>query len=84
MSNMMIWCLFVGKEYKTSLNRGEMNKEQLTELLKKEVDDKSKEIDPNNEYDWFSLVLGWAIAKNLSINEAIEFSTYIRYETDLC
>ena len=61
-----------------------MNKTQLTELLKKEVDDKSKEIDPDNEYDWLSLVIGWAIAKGLSPEEAIEFSYHIRYETDLC
>ena len=30
-----------------------MNKTQLTELLKKEVDNKSKEIDPDNEYDCY-------------------------------
>jgi len=61
-----------------------MDNQQLIELLKKEVDDKSKEIDPNNEFDWYSLVIGWAIAKGLSPEEAIEFSTHIRYKTDLC
>jgi hypothetical protein len=61
-----------------------MDTTHLTDLLRKELNDRSKEIDPDNNYDWLSLVIGWAIAKGLSPNEAIEFSTYIRYETEMC
>jgi len=55
----------------------------LTELFKLGVSDKSKEIDPSNEEDWYSLTIGWAIGRGLDINEAKEFAVYIRYKTNL-
>jgi hypothetical protein len=60
-----------------------MIKEELVLLYKSEINDKAIEIDPNNEYDWFSLTMGWALAKGLSPIKALKFSSYIRYETEL-
>lgn len=51
--------------------------------FKLEVADRAHEIDPNNEQDWFSLTLGWAIAKGFSPEAAHEFASFIRYKTDL-
>ena len=56
---------------------------QMTADFKKEIHDKSKEIDPSNEQDWFSLTLGWAIAKGMNINQAYKFARHIRYNTNL-
>ena len=47
--------------------------------FKDEVCSFSTEIDPSNEQDWFSLSLGWAIAKGLTPDEAWQFSTWLRY-----
>jgi len=58
-------------------------KEEFSRLFKEEVSEKSKEIDPCNEQDWFSLTLGWAIGRGLDIDAAKEFAIYIRYKTDL-
>lgn len=41
------------------------------------------EIDPDDEQDWYSLTLGWALAKGLSIEQSHKFATHIRYHTDL-
>ena len=40
-------------------------------------------VDPGNEQDWFSLTLGWAIAKGLEPEEAHKFAIHIRYHTAL-
>ena len=55
----------------------------LVQQFKQEVHDRAKEIDPDNQEDWHSLVLGWAIGKGLGPEEAHEFSLYIRYDTKL-
>jgi hypothetical protein len=55
----------------------------LIEEFKKQVSEHSSEIDPNDEEDWKSLTLGWAVAKGLNYEEAREFSLYIRYNTNL-
>ena len=55
----------------------------LIELFKKEVTDRSEEVDPCEEEHWGSLTLGWAIAKGLSPEDAKEFAVYIRYNTEL-
>jgi len=47
------------------------------------IHDRSAEIDPDNEQDWYSLTLGWALAKGLSIEQSHKFATHIRYHTDL-
>lgn len=55
----------------------------LEDDFKKNVNDRAKEIDPDKEHDWLSLTLGWAIAKGLEPEKAVEFALHIRYHTDL-
>lgn len=57
-----------------------MNNEELALLFKEEVCDRSKEIDSSEEQDWFSLSLGWAIAKGLTPDAAWDFAIFVRYE----
>lgn len=56
---------------------------KLETLFKKEVNDKSREVDPSYSQDWFSLTLGWGIAKGLTPDDAHSFAIHIRYHTDL-
>lgn len=58
-------------------------RDKLEALFKTEVDDKATEVDPSNSQDWFSITLGWAIAKGLSPEDAHEFAIHIRYNTKL-
>lgn len=51
--------------------------------FKEEVTDRASDVDPDNEQDWGSLTLGWALAKGMTPNEANEFATFVRYNTDL-
>lgn len=57
--------------------------EHLIPIFKAEVHDKAAEVDPNDEHDWHSLTLGWAIAKGLSPSDADAFALHIRYNTEL-
>lgn len=52
-------------------------------LLKKEVFDKAEEIDPSGEQDWYSMCLGWSLAKGMNPDDAHEFAIHIRYKTKL-
>lgn len=54
-----------------------------TEEFEREVHVKARQVDPSNEQDWYSITLGWAIAKGMSPRVAHTFATYIRYETEL-
>ena len=56
---------------------------KLTELFKQEIYNKRKYVDPENNQDWYSLTIGWAIAKGFAPRYAWDFATYIRYNTDL-
>lgn len=58
-------------------------KQILVQEFKTEVNDKASEIDPHDEYCWSSLTAGWALANGLSPDDANEFASYIRYNTDL-
>ena len=60
-----------------------MTRNELVEAFKTECDDRGAQIDPDNELDWFSLTVGWAIAKGLTPDEANELAIHIRYDTDL-
>lgn len=62
-----------------------MNKEleHFIPHFKREVSDRAKAIDPNGEWDWHSITIGWAIAKGMTPNDAIEFAIFIRYHTNL-
>jgi hypothetical protein len=57
--------------------------EQLIELFKTECSDRASEIDTDSSQDWFSLTLGWAVAKGLTPEAAYDFAVHIRYKTDL-
>ena len=37
----------------------------------------------DNEHDWRSLTLGWALAKGFTPDAASEFASFVRYNTDL-
>ena len=58
----------------------------LIDDLKKIIDadrtpeNKSRDIDPDDEQDWFSLTLGFFLAKGLSAEEAHDLSRYVRYK----
>lgn len=55
---------------------------QLINLFETEIYNKSKKIDPHDEHEWYSLTLGWALAKGLSVSRAHAFALHIRYNTD--
>ncbi len=57
--------------------------ESLIEQFKTEVSDRAEDVDPSNNEDWFSLTIGWGIAKGLEPEPAHMFAIYIRYHTDL-
>lgn len=42
--------------------------------------DEDKKIDAAESQDWFSLSLGYFLAKGLSVDEAHELSSYVRYD----
>jgi len=54
------------------------------ELVKKEIHDVAKDIDPNDEHCWYSIVLGWALGKGATPKQAEEFSLHVRYKTPYC
>jgi len=60
-----------------------MTRDEMVKAFKTECDDHGAQIDPNNELDWFSLTVGWAIAKGLTADEANKLAVHIRYDTDL-
>ena len=61
----------------------DLKRNKLTQLFKSEVSALSKEIDPNSSQDWYSLTIGWAIAKGLSPDDSHDFANHIRYHTSL-
>lgn len=58
-------------------------KERLTEEWCTEVFDRAEEVDECNTQDWYSILIGWGLAKQLSPDQAWEFASYIRYEAEL-
>ena len=56
---------------------------EFTKSFELEVSKNSLVIDPESELDWFSLTVGWAIAKGMTSDQAHIFSSFIRYYTDL-
>lgn len=49
------------------------------ELFATEITDRETEIDESEEQDWYSLSLGWALGKGLSVDESHALSIYLRY-----
>ena len=56
---------------------------RLLALFQSEVHDRADRVDPAGEQDWFSLTLGWAIAKGLSPESAHDFAIHVRHKTNL-
>jgi hypothetical protein len=56
------------------------NDRRILMNFKTDVCDKSKEIDPGEEYDWFGISYGYFIAKGLSIDHAHKLSIIARYD----
>lgn len=57
--------------------------DELIKKYKEEIVPISEDIDPDSKELWSSLTLGWALAKGATIQEALEFSSFIRYKTNL-
>lgn len=45
--------------------------------------DKIEKGGPSGTEDWYSLTVGWALGKGLTSEEAHEFASHIRYNTDM-
>jgi len=54
---------------------------EIAALYKSKVCDHAAEIDPSNQFDWFSLSLGFFLGHGLTINEAHSLSLWVGYET---
>jgi len=52
-------------------------------VFREEVLSRLNRIDPHKSEDWYSLALGWAIAKGIPPEIAHEFSKQVRYYTDI-
>ena len=57
--------------------------ENIINDFKVNIHDRAREIDPNNDYCWYSLAVGWALEKGYTPKAAQDISQYIRYHTDL-
>lgn len=55
----------------------------LEKIFKKEIYAKLRYIDIEKNLDYNALITGWAIAKGEKPSDALDFSTYIRYNTDM-
>jgi len=58
-------------------------KESITIQFKSHVHNLAKQVDPQNDEDWQSLSIGFALGKGKSPEYAREFAMYLRYNTDL-
>ena len=56
-----------------------MSKEALLLLFKNEVCVRSDQVDPTDDYDWYSLCVGFCIAKGADPDLAAEVATAARY-----
>jgi len=59
------------------------DKVKFKKIFQVEVHDDSNNIDPENELEWYSLTVGWAIGKGIKPKDAHGFASYIRYKTNL-
>lgn len=57
-----------------------VTKKYALEKFKKEVCENSKEIDPNEEYDWYSLSLGFFLALGANVEDASKWCIEVRYD----
>lgn len=59
-----------------------MNQEEIDKIIndfKVEVCNHYTEIDPDNEEDWYSLSIGYFLAKGLSVKESRITASKVRY-----
>lgn len=54
----------------------------LIDQFVEEVDERAEDIDPDDQEDWSSLIIGWAIAKGLKPEAARTFCDYIHRFTE--
>ena len=66
-------------EYKKSVPETPEKFKQLHSQWVKEVCKKPKSVDKDNQEDWHSLCLGWAIGKGLTIKDAKDFASKADY-----
>lgn len=52
-------------------------------LFDEEILTRQKQVDPYYLEDWYSLALGWAIAKGMTLDEAHEFAGLLRYKSEV-
>lgn len=57
--------------------------DELVELYRKECHLRKLSFDLDDSLDWFSLTVGWAIARGLEPKEAWNFAIHIRYEAEM-
>ena len=51
--------------------------DSFARLWKMQVYDNSAEIDPNDEYTWRGVALGWALGQGMPLDQAQEFVNYL-------
>lgn len=56
------------------------NLDNLLQEYRDTVSSKAEEIDPSNEQDWYSMCLGWGLAKGLSVEQAHSFALHVSYD----
>jgi len=57
-----------------------MNQTELLEKFRKEICERSKEIDEDSQQDWYSLSLGFFLACGATPQQAHELSIEVRYK----
>lgn len=55
---------------------------ELKRAFKKDIGDRSKEIDPDSEYEWGDLSYGYFLGKGCTTDEAAELSRQVGYEDE--
>ncbi len=60
-----------------------VNSTNYQSQFRQEVIYRRNRIDPYHSEDWYSLALGWAIAKGIPPEEAHEFAKIVRYYTEV-
>ena len=60
-----------------------MNVEELEREWRISVYDKGSEIDPSDERDWYSMAIGWLLAKGVQPDEAYKIAVDWRYNKQI-
>ena len=55
---------------------------KYVEKFKEQVYNRGEEIDPNDDYDWFSLSYGWALGQGLTVKTSYDFAILIWKKID--